>query len=50
VLLTAARLAKRSSSPEGVAGWGDFGAIRITAIDADVETLLARLLKLDGFA
>jgi len=50
VLLTAHRLWKRRTSPEGVAGFGDLGAIRITAVDADVEQLLSPYLRLDGFA
>lgn len=49
VLLTAARLAKRSTSPEGVAGFGDFGVVRIMQVDPDVERLISRYLKLDGF-
>lgn len=39
-LLTASRLFKRRESPEGVAGFGDFGAIRVTSTDPDVERLL----------
>lgn len=50
VLLTAARLAKRSSSPEGVSGFGDLGVVRIGKNDPDVETLITRFKKLDGFA
>lgn len=50
VLLTAHRLWKRRTSPEGVAGFGDLGAIRITAVDADVEALISPYLRLDGFA
>lgn len=49
VLLTAARLAKRATTPEGIAGFGDFAAVRIGSFDPDVETLLGRFLKLDGF-
>ncbi len=49
ILMTAARFAKRSTSPEGVAGLSDLGAvIRIQAKDPDVEVLLLRYLKL-GF-
>lgn len=49
ILLTAARLAKRSTSPEGVVGFGDLGIVRFLARDPDVEALILRLLKLDGF-
>lgn len=51
VLMMAARLAKRSTSPEGVAGMSDLGvAIRILSNDPDIERLVRRFLKLDGFA
>ena len=40
ILLLAARLYKRRQSPEGVAGWGDLGVIRIVARDPDIELLL----------
>lgn len=50
VLLQAARLAKRSTSPEGVAGLSDLGvAVRVLPADPDVERLLLRFLKLDGY-
>lgn len=50
VLLMAARLAKRSTSPEGVAGMSDLGiAIRIMSNDPDIERLIARFKRLDGF-
>lgn len=49
VLLTAARLAKRSTSPEGVAGFGDLGVVRIMQVDPDVERSIMRFLKTDGF-
>jgi hypothetical protein len=50
ILLTAARLAKRSTSPEGVAGMSDLGAVvRVLPADPDVERLIMRFLKLDGF-
>jgi len=39
-LIWAHRLLRRSESPEGVAGFGDFGAVRLTSVDRDVETLL----------
>lgn len=51
VLLMASRLAKRSTSPEGVAGMSELGiAIRILSNDPDIERLIRRFLKLDGFA
>jgi len=39
-LIWAARIYKRKESPEGVAGWGDFGQIRIGRTDPDVIGLL----------
>lgn len=39
-LLKAARLFHRKDSPQGVAGFDEFGAIRITAHDNDVKGLL----------
>jgi hypothetical protein len=39
--LQGARLVKRRASPEGVAGFGDFGPVRVTALDPDIEQLLA---------
>lgn len=40
-LIQASRILKRRHSPEGVAGFGDFGAIRITSrLDPDVQQLL----------
>ena len=40
IVLLASRLYKRRQSPEGVAGWGDLGVIRILAHDPDIEALL----------
>lgn len=48
VLLFAARLYSRRSSPSGVAGFSDFGVVRVTATDADVRALLAPYVK-EGF-
>ena len=42
ILLIASRLYARRNSPEGVAGWGDLGVIRVIARDPDVEALLER--------
>jgi hypothetical protein len=44
VLLLAHRLYKRLQSPEGIAGWGDLGVVRILATDPDIEKLLERHL------
>lgn len=40
-LIHAHRVYKRAESPEGVAGFGDFGAIRLSRLDNDVQDLLA---------
>jgi hypothetical protein len=42
ILLIASRLFARRNSPEGVAGWGDLGVVRIIARDPDVDALLER--------
>lgn len=34
------RLFRRRLSPEGVAGFGDFGAVRVTRVDPDIEALI----------
>jgi hypothetical protein len=47
-ILQASRIFKRNDSPLGVAGFGDFGAIRVSgSIDADVRQLIEpyRLLR-----
>jgi hypothetical protein len=44
ILLLAHRLYKRLQSPEGVAGWGDLGVVRILGTDPDIERLLERHL------
>lgn len=50
-LLLASRLAKRQTSPEGVAGMSDMGVVvRILGTDPDIERLIRRFLKMDGFA
>lgn len=41
-LILASRLYARRNSPEGVAGWGDLGVVRIIASDPDIESLLER--------
>jgi hypothetical protein len=45
-VLTAARLFKRKDSPEGVAGFSDFGAIRIGRTDPDIDRLLTPYKRL----
>lgn len=47
ILLIASRLYARRNTPEGVAGWGDLGVIRIIARDPDVEALLERHIDYD---
>jgi hypothetical protein len=39
-LMLAAREFRRRLSPEGVAGFGDFGAVRVSRIDPDIEALI----------
>lgn len=41
-----ARLVKRRASPEGVAGMGDFGPVRISVMDPDIEAQLGPWLWL----
>lgn len=50
ILLGASKLYKRKTSPEGVAGFGDLGVVRILGSDPDVEALIGNFLNLDGFA
>jgi hypothetical protein len=45
-LMQAARLVKRRASPEGVAGMGDFGPVRISVMDPDIEAELGPWLWL----
>jgi len=46
IVLLASRLYKRRNSPEGVAGWGDLGVIRILASDPDIRSLLEHKLDM----
>jgi len=46
VVLIASRLYKRRNSPEGVAGWGDLGVVRIVASDPDINRLLEHKLDM----
>lgn len=41
------RIVKRQESPQGVAGFGEFGVVRISRIDPDVVALLAPYRILD---
>lgn len=51
VLIAAARLAKRSTTPGGVEGIDQFGiALRILGTDVDVEALIRRYKRMDGFS
>lgn len=45
-LLQASRLVKRRASPEGVAGMGDFGPVRVSVMDPDIENDLSYWRKL----
>jgi hypothetical protein len=49
-VMQAARWWKRSASPEGVVGFDDLGAIRISTRDRDVETMLEDIGRTWGFA
>src|SRR5262245_19753957 len=40
ILMLASRYYARRNSPEGVAGWGDLGVVRILASDPDIRSLL----------
>lgn len=39
-LMLTSRLFRRRLSPEGVAGFSDFGAVRVQRIDPDIERLI----------
>jgi hypothetical protein len=39
-LMLTSRLFRRRLSPEGVAGFGDFGAVRVSRVDQDIEALI----------
>lgn len=41
IIMRSNRFLKRRWSPEGVAGWGELGVIRISARDPDEDRLLA---------
>lgn len=44
------RVFKRADSPLGVAGFGEFGVVRVSRLDPDVESLLAPYRVLAGIA
>lgn len=44
-LLLATRLFRRKDSPEGVAGFGDLGVVRLSRYDADYENAIAPYVK-----
>ncbi|HEU4422062.1 MAG TPA: head-tail connector protein [Pilimelia sp.] len=48
-LIQALRLYRRKDSPEGVAGAGDFGVVRLARVDPDVAALLSAFV-IPGFA
>ena len=48
-LLLASRLYRRKDSPQGVIAAPDWGAVRVSRVDPDVEALIAHL-RLPGFA
>jgi hypothetical protein len=48
--LQVARMFKRADSPLGVAGFGEFGVVRVTQLDPDVKALLAPYRLLVGLA
>ena len=45
-VLLASRIFKRNDSPLGVAGFGDLGAIRVSRIDPDIESMLSAWKKI----
>lgn len=48
-MLLAARLYRRKDSPQGVIGSAEWGSIRVSRVDPDVESLISHLI-LPGFA
>lgn len=49
VFLTANRLYKRTSAPDGIGGGDDFGTVVIRARDPEVEALIRPFRKVNGF-
>lgn len=51
VLLQAARWFRRRLSPEGVAGFGEFGAVRVSRLDPDIlDAITSSGVRSWGFA
>jgi len=46
LIMQAARLSKRSSSPEGITGVAEFGVVRISRFDPDISEMLGPFLKI----
>lgn len=44
IVMQSARIYKRRNSPEGVAGFGDLGVVRVVALDPDVESMIGTSL------
>lgn len=42
VLLQTSRWFRRRLTPEGVASFGEFGAVRVTTLDADIEAMITQ--------
>jgi hypothetical protein len=50
-ILQASRIYKRAESPLGVAGFGDFGAVRVTrSLDPDVQQLVDPFRRVENTA
>jgi hypothetical protein len=51
IMLQSARWFRRRLSPEGVAGFGEFGAVRVTRLDQDIaDTITSSGIRSFGFA
>lgn len=51
IMILASRYNKRPGAPQGTAGFGVDGAVmRLLSTDPDVEVLISRYLKVDGFS
>lgn len=48
--IQASRMFKRADSPLGVAGFGEFGVVRVSTLDPDVKALLEPYRIVGGFA
>lgn len=49
-LIQVSRLAKRPDSPLGVAGFGEFGVVKLSPLDPDVKAMLQPYRIIGGFA